>query len=300
MKWFRAMLVLLLAACTAAPARAQQEQIEDTTPLEALTAAMVGACRHSEAQFARYLTERNAEEFRRLPPSYRRELMKRFLLLEEPGRPLLSTDARGNKIVRCDTPSYTAELRLGRERIEENLAFVPLDTGSRQTEIGLVREGGSWRIVSVGILLINLSELSKQWAAQEMEQKEQAAITVLRQLAEAIERYRRAFGVLPETLAQLGPATGGISPDAASLVDAELAAGSKAGYRFRYRIFPAGQDQSEARFEIAAVPAEYGRTGKRSFFLDTTGRLRGGDKQGAVATAFDPPIAPANPSNPRP
>ncbi len=71
-------------------------------------------------------------------------------------------------------------------------------------------------------------------------------------------------------------------------MDAELAAGAKSGYRFRYRIVPATGEGGEAAFELAATPVEYEKTGKRSFFLDTAGRLRGRDKQGAVATAADP------------
>ncbi len=45
------------------------------------------------------------------------------------------------------------------------------------------------------------------------------------------------------------------------------------------------------KFEIRAVPAEYGKTGTRSFFLDQTFILRGGDRNGAAATSSDPPIS---------
>jgi hypothetical protein len=41
---------------------------------------------------------------------------------------------------------------------------------------------------------------------------------------------------------------------------------------------------------MAASPAEYPTSGRRSFFLDDSGTLRGGDKQGAVAAASDPRI----------
>jgi hypothetical protein len=45
-----------------------------------------------------------------------------------------------------------------------------------------------------------------------------------------------------------------------------------------------------AKFELAATPVSYGRTGHRSFFLDAAGTLRGADRQGAVGSASDPKL----------
>ncbi|MGI9066390.1 MAG: DUF3352 domain-containing protein [Pyrinomonadaceae bacterium] len=44
------------------------------------------------------------------------------------------------------------------------------------------------------------------------------------------------------------------------------------------------------KFEATAVPLEYGTTGRRSFFIDETGVLRGGDHGGGAATLSDKPI----------
>jgi hypothetical protein len=44
------------------------------------------------------------------------------------------------------------------------------------------------------------------------------------------------------------------------------------------------------RFEVAATPRTYGKTGRRSFYLDQSGVLRGADHKGRPATADDPPI----------
>jgi hypothetical protein len=80
------------------------------------------------------------------------------------------------------------------------------------------------------------------------------------------------------------------------LVDADLAAGNKDGYTIRYTITPAGGSLSEEEankaetFSVASSPKEYGKSGRRSFFLDSTGILRGADKQGGLATANDPRI----------
>ncbi len=45
-----------------------------------------------------------------------------------------------------------------------------------------------------------------------------------------------------------------------------------------------------SRFEATAVPVEYGKTGKRSFFIDESIVLRGGDHGGGPATISDKPV----------
>lgn len=44
------------------------------------------------------------------------------------------------------------------------------------------------------------------------------------------------------------------------------------------------------KFEVTAVPAEYGKTGKMSYFMDESSVLRGGDHGGGVATVSDKPV----------
>lgn len=47
---------------------------------------------------------------------------------------------------------------------------------------------------------------------------------------------------------------------------------------------------SGERFDATATPKEYGKTGRRSFFLDETGTMRAADHKGKPATASDPPV----------
>ena len=47
---------------------------------------------------------------------------------------------------------------------------------------------------------------------------------------------------------------------------------------------------SGERFEARAMPLEYGKTGKLSFFIDESGVMRGGDKGGGPATVADSPV----------
>jgi hypothetical protein len=57
----------------------------------------------------------------------------------------------------------------------------------------------------------------------------------------------------------------------------------KYGYKFELTIMG---DQ----FEAVATPKEYGKTGKRSFFVDKSGVVRGDDHGGAPATSADKPV----------
>lgn len=290
--------VAALTGASAAPLLAQQTPAQpgplgtEANPVAALTSALIAACRQSESVFVNYLTDENQTAFRELPPPQRLNLMRRLVLLEEPGRPQVDYAPGGRTILTCKSDSVSAVLRLGPERAGENLAFIPVETnGSQTTVIGMVREGGGWRILSLGVLLLDIPQLRERWAEIELEEKERAAILLLRRLRDAIATYREAFGRLPESLAQLGPSEDGlIAPEAAQLIDAELAAGEKAGYRFRYRILPPAQEGGAPSYELACAPVEYGVTGRRSFYLDASGVLRGGDKQGAIATASDPRI----------
>jgi len=280
----------------------QGQQAVPARPEAALSEALSAACRQDAEAFANLLTLDNAAAYRALPALQRKAFMKRFVLLEDPGRPLFSTSATDHRVVRCETPSISTEMRFGETRSRENLAFIPLEIPipgepSRSITFGLVREGGNWKLLSVGLILLDIPSMEKQWEQADLEAREDDAIAALRKLATALETYRRAYGKLPDALDALGPAPqGGISPEAAGLIDAELSAGNKGGYAIRYRIVPAGGNLSEeeanqaAKFELAATPVEYGKTGQRSFILDSAGILRGTDKQGSVATSADPRI----------
>ncbi|HKB66801.1 MAG TPA: DUF3352 domain-containing protein [Pyrinomonadaceae bacterium] len=67
----------------------------------------------------------------------------------------------------------------------------------------------------------------------------------------------------------------------AGLFNAEML--EKYGYRIEVSASP-------DKFQITAVPTEYGTTGKLSFFIDESQILRGGDHGGGAATADDQPM----------
>jgi hypothetical protein len=284
------LFVAAVMVTTPEPARAQ-ESGDAADPAAALADTLVAACRANEADFASHLTSANASAFRALPATQRSELMKRLSLSEEPGKPLLSSDNEKHIVLRCRATNNTVEYRFGATRLQENLAFIPVAVvNSEQAEFGMVHDSGGWRLLSLGLVLFDVPQLAKQWAAADLAAHEDAAISDLRSLAEAIHRYQRAFGKLPESLAQLGPAPKDqISPEQAALVPADMAAGKQGGYIFRYRISP-DANGNDNDFELAATPEAYGRPGKRSFFMDAAGKVHGDDKRGKVATVDDPLI----------
>jgi hypothetical protein len=286
------------------PAFAGAQQTGAEGPATALASALSAACKQDAATFGNSLTLENAAAYRELPGPQRTALMKRFVLLDEPGRTLLSASAKGLTVLRCETPGFTTEMRFGEARLRENLAFIPMDIplpgeGARSITFGLVREGGNWKLLSVGLILLDIPSMAKQWEQADLDEREDNAIANLRAVAAALETYRRAYGDWPESLALLGPAPpGGVSPQAAGLIGADLAAGSKDGYAIRYSIVPAGGNAAAGdtgkpeAFVLAASPGEYGKSGRRSFFLDSAGILHGADKQGGLANSADPRIGP--------
>jgi hypothetical protein len=286
MKSILLIVFVSMALCCTAPVVAQDGH--ESEPEAALAAALTAACRVNEAQFTNYLTLDSAAAFKALPSEQRTQFLERFSLSDQPGKTLISSDDRNHMVLRCVAPAGTAEFRFGDARVHENLAFIPVAAvNSQETVFGLVREGGGWRLLSLGLVMLDIQQLGKQWAEGDLAAREDAAIANLRGIADAVHTYKEAWGKLPQSLGQLGPAAkDDISPEQASLVNEKLAVGSSGGYQFRYRIVTGKEDDAPA-FEISATPEDYGKTGRRSFLLDADGKVHAEDHHGAIATVED-------------
>jgi hypothetical protein len=276
---------------------AKQEPAAASAPATALSNVLSAACSQSEKEFARTLTARSSEAFARLAPAARISLMKRFVLLDEIGKPTVLSNPSGRPSVRCETPAVTTEMQIGGADLRDNVAFLPMELRDaadpsgeslHRVTMGMVRETGEWKLLSLGLLLLDLPSLELEWDKAEIEPNERAAIASLKSIAEAIESYRKTYTHLPDSLVPLGPPLRGVpTPAAAGLLDSELANGRKNGYAFRYVIVGANASGAPAKYELAATPLLYDRTGLRSFFRDTTGTLHGADRKGAVGSAAD-------------
>lgn len=107
---------------------------------------------------------------------------------------------------------------------------------------------------------------------------EGSAISSLRTISSAEATYQSNFHNFA-TLEEL--ATNG-------LIDARLGSGTKNGYTFSLVIDSANPEE----FAVIGVPVSYGTSGRRSFYMDETFVIRGGDKHGGPAVKFDPPLEP--------
>ena len=107
------------------------------------------------------------------------------------------------------------------------------------------------------------------------ETNEMVAISVLQALSNAESTYQSTAGKGSYgTLDQLLGAN--LLPNMQPVLE-------KYGYKFDVTVFG---DQ----FEAVATPREYGTTGKRSFFVDKSGVVRGDDHGGGPATVADKPV----------
>jgi len=269
-------------------------------PSAALKAVLTATCSQNQAEFVRFLTARNKEAFSRMSPPARVALMKRFVLLNEPGKPTASANPAGRPIVRCQTPEVTTEMQIGGAELRDNIAFLPMElrdatdsTGEdvHQVVMGFVREDGEWKLLSLGLLLLDLPALEVEWDAAEIETTEKSAIESVNKVGEAIEAYRNKYLRLPESLANLGPPLhGAANGEAAGLLDSDLANGVKNGYNIRYVILGASTLGAPAKYAVSGTPTQYGRTGRRSFLRDSTGVLHAADRHGAVGSETDPKV----------
>jgi len=293
----RRTLFLFCAALFAAATNLAQES---HSPATALRDVLSAACSQSQIDFSHFLTARNKEAFSRMTPAARLALMKRFVLLNEPGKATSSANPAGRPILRCQTPAVTTEMQIGGTELRDNIAFLPMELRNvtdaagasvRQVTMGFVREDGEWKLLSLGLLLLDLPALEVEWDAAEADTNERVTIESLKAMAGAVESYRKKFSRLPESLANLGPPLhGSPNADAADLLDSDFATGLKNGYVYRYVIVGASNLGAPAKYQLAATPIHYGRTGQRSFFRDANGVLHGADHQGAIGNEADPKV----------
>ena len=285
---------------SANPPATESTSPSSDAPSAALRGLLAAACAHDETRFEQFLTARNAESFSRLAPAARVELMKRFVLLDGAGKPAIAANS-SRPTIRCTTPDGAANIQLGGTDLRDNLAFLPVDIRDASDPnapvggdphhvlMGLVRENSSWKILSVGMLFLDLPSLEVEWDQSAIGGNEQQALTDLKTIAAAVETYRTTYSRLPESLTKLGH-TAKVSADSAGLLESELVGGQRNGYRFRMVIVGASDIGAPAQYELSATPALYGRTGRLSFFRDAKGKYHAADHQGAVGHSLDPVV----------
>ena len=105
---------------------------------------------------------------------------------------------------------------------------------------------------------------------------EASAIYSLRTISSAELTYQSQFakfGTLQELAAN-------------KLIDSNLGSGAKNGYTFTVTL----DSENPEAFEVTGVPQTYRSSGTRSFYIDETFIIRGGDNYGGPSTKMDDPL----------
>jgi hypothetical protein len=127
--------------------------------------------------------------------------------------------------------------------------------------------------VPKNLLLMAVAGIASESNPSPIVQNERAAMGALAMISNAENQYhsgkgRGSFGTMDQLIAE-------------SLLAEELL--KNHGYKIELTLVG-------SKFEVTAVPDEYGKTGRNSYFVDHTNVLRGADHAGSTATADDDPI----------
>ena len=219
---------LLVFLCAAAGTSAQKAPPVAGDVATALTGALSAACKEDDTAFAPYLTSENATEFQNLVGPQRTAFMKRVVQLDDPGRPLISTSDDGLPVLRCETPAISTDMRFGPTKISDNLAFIAVTVPSpgedpRTIRFGLVREQGQWKLLSLGLVLLDVQALSEEWARADIEEmcirdRYCPTVQILRLMHQLLSRITTcdASFISVTIRKRRGTAVGGVEPFSAS------------------------------------------------------------------------------------
>ena len=127
--------------------------------------------------------------------------------------------------------------------------------------------------VPKSLLLLMIAGMSNQASESPLRTNEAIAKSALRMLASAEATFQSTkgdghYGTLDELVKE-------------GLVSKDLM--EKYGYKIEVTV-------SSNKLEVTAVPLEYGKTGRLSYFIDESSVLRGGDHGGGAATVADQPV----------
>ena len=122
-------------------------------------------------------------------------------------------------------------------------------------------------LILTGLLLFpRRIALDREYPANEA-----TAIKAIQTIQTMQVQYNSQYGRFATTLTELGPpASGAANASSADLIDSNLAAGEKSGYKFTMTGNLSG-------YQISAVPVAYGNTGSRTFYSDRSMAIREND-----------------------
>lgn len=154
----------------------------------------------------------------------------------------------------------------------------PLQYGGKSLAVGGLVINIVSLVAIIPILMIAMVAIPNLLAARRAA-NEGSAIASMRRIHSAEAAYQEMyekFGTMAELQQE-------------NLIAAELASGTRHGYEFKIEMVSDSGD-GQPGFAAVAVPTKYGSSGRRSFYMDETGVIRGADSHGEAATKYDPPL----------
>lgn len=160
-----------------------------------------------------------------------------------------------------------------------------LESSSRpdlKTKLFYALGGVAVTLAGVGLWFLAVGEgrpalngrTAENLARTQIAANEAGAVGSLRVLNTACISYSSTYGRYPLSFVVLGPPAGAtVSTAAADLIDADLASGTKYGYRFTYRL-NSKSGNTPFGYTISADPVAPGKSGTRWFFTDQSGIIR--------------------------
>jgi len=183
-------------------------------------------------------------------------------------------------------------------RLRANLALSPWRSRFRvrppgRSTFGLVREGGKWKLLSVGLILLIFLRWRSNGKTADLEARRDDAIAALPSLHCAGEHTGGPTEKLPGRADTLGPAhrvdiARGGQPGRRGPICGKQKADMRSVQNRASRRQPVrGEANQAAKFELAATPVEYARR-PAVFYSDSGGILRGTDKRVLSRLSADP------------
>jgi len=153
------------------------------------------------------------------------------------------------------------------------------DPGSKTVIVKMRLEQDEWRIVDTGEWsLHNLEAELLQKDKERMSENESKAVVWLTKIADSLESYQQEYldAGLPSQLQVLSGKEGQEPGElhACSLPEAFLKSPIIVdGYEFKYVMISPGSSTEYGEYQITARPADRGKTGSRSFFMNQDGAI---------------------------
>jgi prepilin-type N-terminal cleavage/methylation domain-containing protein len=136
-------------------------------------------------------------------------------------------------------------------------------------------------LIVIAIILIILAVALPRLGKARMFATEMAAQKAISTIHAAEAQYYSQYGQYATSLTQLGPPPSGTAgANGAELIDRDLAAGEKGGFKFTVQPTPTG-------YAVAAVPTQFGTSGTHTYFSDQSMSIHYHDGQ-EPASANDP------------